>query len=180
MIFSSPRDACRPSRRRTCRTRTRRRTDRSSTSSGTTTSPSSPTGITELTEGEWRQEREEFEFSRQLYFLFCSSEYRKHYQAMKGDRLPPTWLANFEKVTIDGAKRWAGTFKFYPSLRVPRIRNASVQEAQRQPQLCLQAFFCTMCVNNCISSLRGRRSSFWSPWREVTQNISQSRQQRRT
>ena len=37
--------------------------------------------------------------------LPCSSEYRKHYQAMKGDRLPPTWLANFEKVTIDGAKR---------------------------------------------------------------------------
>ena len=85
-------------------------------------------------------------------FYASSSEYRKHYQAMKGDRLPPTWLANFEKVTIDGAKRWAGTFKFYPSLRVPRIRNASVQEAQRQPQLCLQAFFCTMCVNNCISS----------------------------
>merc|ERR1719229_1590343 len=24
-----------------------------------------------------------------------NSEYRKHYQAMKGDRLPPTWLQNF-------------------------------------------------------------------------------------
>ena len=47
----------------------------------------------------------QFEFPANFTLIHCSSEYRKHYQAMKGDRLPPTWLANFEKVTIDGAKR---------------------------------------------------------------------------